>query len=106
METTLDFLERLKAKYDGASDYRAAQLLGVTKSAVYSWRHRGKHMGDDTAVKMAELLDLHPAYVMACTSAERSESDKTISVWQQVASQYAACFALVFTGFLGGALPF
>ena len=106
METTLDFLERLKAKYDGASDYRASKLLQVSTSSISTWRCGKGGMGDKTAVKMAELLCEHPAYIMACVHAEKDESPQTQKVWAQVAAQYAATFVFVFIGFLGATPPF
>jgi hypothetical protein len=39
---TIDLLTRLKAANHAASDYRAAQLLGVKPQTVYRWV-KGKH---------------------------------------------------------------
>ena len=106
METTINFLERLEAKHDGCSDYRAAKLLGISATTISTWRRGIGGMGDKTAVKMAELLGEHPAYVMACIHAEKDDTPQTHKVWEQVAAQYAATFVFVFIGFLGATPPF
>jgi plasmid maintenance system antidote protein VapI len=106
MEKTIDFLDRLKAANDGCSDYRVAQILGLKTQAISSWRKGRSTIGDETAIKVAELLGEHPAYVMACAHAERGETTKAHKVWAQVAAQYAAMFVFVFIGFLGTTPPF
>lgn len=101
METTIDFLERLKAKHDGATDYRIHKILGISKSTVSGWRTGRYTMDDDAALLIARELDLHPGYVLACAHAERSKSKETAAAWQDIANNFAACYAIVFVGFLG-----
>lgn len=105
LESTIDFLERLKAKHGAETDYQIHKALGISKSTISGWRTGRYTMDDDAALMFARELDLHPAYVMACAHAERSKTPETTSVWHDIAKNYAAFYALVFIGFLGGALP-
>lgn len=90
METTIDFLERLKAKYGGITDYRAHQVLGIPKSTVSAWRTGRTTMSDETALLFAKELDIHPAYVIACAHAERCKNPETVKIWEQIRNQFAA----------------
>lgn len=94
MERTIDFIERLKARNDGCSDYRIAKLLGTTQSCVLRWTKHGKSLDDKYAIRVAELLELEPGYVLACIHAERSNDDNVTKHWEKIAGQFAACFAL------------
>jgi len=105
METTKDFIERLRASNDGCSDYRIAKLLGTDQSAVIRYTRGGKSMDDKYAIRMSELLNLDPAYVLACMQAERSASVEAAKVWERIAGQFAACLVatlfvnVLFTGY-------
>lgn len=90
METTVDLLERLRTKNDGCSDYRLAKLLTVSTSSVVNYTKHGRTMSDEVAIKLAELLDEHPGYVLACMAAERSQNPETVRIWEQISSQFAA----------------
>jgi transcriptional regulator with XRE-family HTH domain len=70
---TLDFIERLKAAYNLPSDYAAAKKLGISKQQVSKIRNNGSTLDDKSAFELAHLLDLDPAYVVACMNLERAE---------------------------------
>lgn len=95
METTNDLLERLRASNDGCSDYRLAKLMGTTQAHIIRWTKHGKTMDDSYAIKIAELLDIDPAYVLICMHAERSASVEATKVWERIAGQFVACFAVM-----------
>lgn len=92
METTLDFLDRLKAAHDDCSDYRAAQILGISKNTVYSWKE-GHVMSDKTGITLAEIMDISPGYVLACLHAESSKDDRSSQVWAEIAKTLSANIA-------------
>lgn len=94
MERTIDFIERLRARNDGCSNYRIAKLLGVDQSAVIRYTKHGKSMDDKYAIRMAELLGIDPAYVLACMAAERSHSVESTKQWERIAAHFAACFVV------------
>lgn len=65
MKTTIEFLDELKAKHGGISDYAIAPMLGVTRGAVSKYRVGKDYLGDATAIRVAELLEIDPAIIIA-----------------------------------------
>lgn len=61
MHTTTDFLDEVKDRLNLPSDYALAGALGVTRAAVSKLRNGKDSLGDTTALKVAELLDVDPA---------------------------------------------
>lgn len=75
-----------KAKGGTGSDYALSGLLGIERQRVSRYRRGAdKTMGDDTAIKLAELLGLHPMIVIAEIRAEQSRDVRAARVWDQVA---------------------
>lgn len=84
MDTTKSLLERLRSKYDGCSDYRLAKILGVAKTAVNRYTLHGGGMANDVGLRLADELGLPHAYVVACLSLEREQSDQVRPVWRGI----------------------
>ncbi len=104
MQTTIEFLDALKARHSLASDYKAAKFLGVTVSGVSLWR-RGKATFDDaTAIKVGKLLDLDAGYVLACVHAERAKRTEERQARERIARIFAAGITFVIIG-LGAVAP-
>jgi len=97
MQTTADFIEALKAKHGLKSNYAVAKFLNQTDTAVARWSKGHVTFSDEMAMHMAELLDLDPAYVVACVHAERASSAETKSLWERIAANmhYATAAVLV-----------
>jgi hypothetical protein len=97
--TTLELLNLLSARHDGASDYRVAKLLGAKQQLTSQWRN-GTVMSDNWAIKVADLLKMPRAYVIACVNAERlKDADRfgdTGRVWRQIADAFRDRAAVVF----------
>ena len=66
MESTKQLFERLRARNNGCSDYRLAQIMDVPQTYIIRWTQQGKTMDEKYATKVAEKLDIDPAYVFAC----------------------------------------
>lgn len=96
--TCIELLEALKRHFaddDGvpASDYRIAKILGMTKGAVSTWRSGRARIGDDTALKVAEILGLDVQFVLASLAAERAARAQNVRVadaWRTIAKRVAA----------------
>lgn len=84
-KTTADFLNELKAKHGLKSNYAVAKFLDQTDTAIARWAHGKNTFSDETALKIAELLEYDPAYVMACMAAERSKDAKVKKAWEWTA---------------------
>lgn len=98
MENSADFERAIRARYSITSDYQLSKLLHVTTSAV-SARKRGhsKTFGEETGQRIAELLGLEPAYVLACLAAERAKRPDVRATWERIAAtltRTAAAFLL------------
>lgn len=104
---TIDFLDAIRRVHNLPSDYAAAQLIGITRSQVSRYRHGKDFIGDDIAIRVAELLQLDPGYVMACAHAERAASEQARGVWTRIAERLKDTSATAVTVilsvlFLGG----
>lgn len=103
MKTTIEFLDAVKVKYSLPSDYALAQILGITRSSVSKFRVGKDCLGEETACKVAELLDIEAGYVMACIASERAKKPEVKAAWKHAAEVLygmAAALAVVV------ALPF
>lgn len=87
MNATVTYLEQLQAAHGGASDYRAAKILGITHQTVSKWRNRGTQMKDETALKVAQLLGLPPIRIIASIHAEQAKTEAERIFWQQLSNQ-------------------
>ena len=98
MNTTIQFLDALKTRNGGASDYAIAKILGVTQHTVSNWRVGKDFLGDSTAIRVATLLEIDPAYVVACAHAERSKKDDERAVWQSIMQRLGGAAAALVLG--------
>ncbi|HZX30764.1 MAG TPA: DUF3693 domain-containing protein [Rhodocyclaceae bacterium] len=87
MKTTVEFLDEISSRSDGISDYAIAKQLGITRQSVSNYRTGKSHFDETTAYKAAKLLDLEPAYVLACSQAERAKTPEIQAVWKSVAER-------------------
>lgn len=85
METTNELLDKVKARYGLPSDYALAAKLGMSRERISKYRTIGGALADENALKVAELLDLNPGYVLACMEAERTHSDAARAAWEKLA---------------------
>lgn len=74
MRKTVDFLDALQ-HLKGWNDFRISKELGVSSQAVSTWRTGRSTFLPDTAVRVAEILEIEPDYVIACVWAERFDSE-------------------------------
>ena len=82
--STAKLLNTVKRRQRLKSDYQIVQLLGTSTSLMSQWR-RGKVMGEDLALRAAELAGMDPAYVLASLNAERTKSAAARRVWRDLA---------------------
>ncbi len=97
MQTTLEFLAAVADKHHGASDYRVAKILGVTRATISGLKHGRSYLGDETALKVAAELGVEPGYVLACVYAERAtraDAPEVRKAWEKLAARVAAAVVL------------
>lgn len=95
MQTTNELLDRIKTELEIASDYRLAQVLGVTKNAITNYRYGKSRPNDEVGLRMAELLKEDAGHITACLHAERAQSPDVRQLWEKVAMRLQMGFANV-----------
>lgn len=89
---TLEYLAACKARLGIESDYALAKALGVTQQAVSSYRAGNSKINDDVALRVAEILQLHPLQVIAAANAERAKTDEQKARWMGVMEKFSTSF--------------
>lgn len=87
---TVDFLDAIKQRHALPSDYATAKLLHISPQQVSMYRAGTRALGDETALRVAELLDLPAGYVLACVHAERTSDSAMRRVWDSMADTLKA----------------
>lgn len=105
MQTTIEILDALKQHQGGVSDYAIAKTLGVTRGAVSIWRNGKGYFDDSTAIRVAELLKIDPAIIIASVHAERSKSEKEKAVWREILEKLGGVAAGVLLTIGAATLP-
>lgn len=84
MNTTQQYLDAVKAKHGAASDYALSKVLGVSHQQITNYRRKGYGLGNETAIKVAELLEIDPGIVIAAVHAERAKSEAERNAWRSM----------------------
>ncbi|WP_431068126.1 DUF3693 domain-containing protein [Ralstonia holmesii] len=92
MKTTLDFIEAVSRKLGGASDYAVAKALGITRASVSRYRNGHGGFDDETALRVAQLLDIDPGAVAAASHAERAKNPEVRQMWASIFDRFAVNF--------------
>jgi transcriptional regulator with XRE-family HTH domain len=106
LETSVELLERVRAKYN-VSWYRLAKLIPAAENTVANWRHGRSTIDRKFVGRIAELLDESPEYVLLCLEHEREPSPELRKIWKRLAALMtpkAAASVLLTAVSLGGFL--
>lgn len=94
MDTSETLIRKIRAKFGdrALTDYRLAKLLQMSPQGIHSWKSRGSVFDDKAGQRIAELLDMDPAYVLSCLAAERAKDPSAKKTYERIARvfQYAA----------------
>lgn len=99
MKTT-DYLDAIKARHGLPSDYALAKFWGCAKQNISRFRNRGDTFNDETAIQVAEWLEIDPAKVIADMHAERAAkvgNPALLAAWEKIARSLAASVLLAFS---------
>lgn len=105
MKTTIEFLDAIKAKHGIPSDYALAKRMGMRQQTVSKYRLGHEYLGDSAALKVAELLDIDAAYVVACVHRERAKKSDEKQVWETIIEKLGGLAASVVLGLAAITLP-
>ena len=99
------WIDRVKSHKGLPSDYAVAKELGLTRSAVSSYRHKGfATLDEDACVKVGLVLGIDPLLVVADQARERTKNDDARSAWSAILERLGGVAASVFisAGLIGG----
>ncbi|HEY0877136.1 MAG TPA: DUF3693 domain-containing protein [Zeimonas sp.] len=102
---TVEYLDALRKRLHLPSDYAVSKVLNCSRAAVSAYRHGERAFDDTTALRVADLLELPPARVLADMAAERAKDAKVRAVWQRIASSAAAVVLGLVVGQFAGPAP-
>jgi len=71
------------------SERRASARFEIGNTAFNNWRRGRAFPTDEQARRLAELLKLDPAYVLAVIHGERAKTDQVKQIWQRIAAGFA-----------------
>ena len=77
-------LERLRVAHDGASNYRLAQILGITQQTLSIVKTRGTNFSDVTLNKIAQELGEPPMLIIAESHLETQDFPSMNNVWEEM----------------------
>jgi hypothetical protein len=75
------------------SDRKAAQRMGISQASFSAWRH-GSHPTDEQALKLADLVSLDGAYVLALVRVNRAKTKQARATWARIADKFAKAAAV------------
>lgn len=105
MNTTIEFLDAVKAKHCLTSDYALSKFLCESNQRISNYRVKRSFLDDSMAVKVAEALEIDPLYVIASVHAERAKKETEKKVWTDILEKLGGIAASVVIGFAACALP-
>lgn len=106
MTTCRDYIEQIRAE-TGLNYSQIADRLGITKQAVAAIRSERQYMDEDTAYKVAKLLNVDPLQVWFDVQIERKPASQMAVILRKKYAELfgrAALYLLIFGGFLSPAL--
>ncbi|TFW09456.1 hypothetical protein E4K72_05950 [Oxalobacteraceae bacterium OM1] len=90
---SVDYLTLAKRRLCIESDYALAAALSITRASVSQLMRQRTTMSDETAVKVARILDLPEGLVLVHAHGERERNPDVKAAWTQLAQQLAGTAA-------------
>ncbi|HEY8085315.1 MAG TPA: DUF3693 domain-containing protein [Methylophilaceae bacterium] len=84
MNTTIDYLDAVKIRHGVVSDYALAKILGISQPTISNYRVKLSPMDDKVCIRVAELLKIEPAAVLASVHIDRAKSEDEKKVWKSI----------------------
>ncbi|OEZ93493.1 helix-turn-helix protein [Janthinobacterium sp. HH106] len=81
---TMEYMGAVKAALGIESDYALSKALNVTRQTVSRYVQGKGYFDDAVAVKVAELLQIHPGLVMLDMHRERAKTPAEQTIWQEI----------------------
>ena len=98
MNITPQLIDQLKEKHGLRSDYAVAKMLGISTQRLSNYRTGRNRFDDLMAYKVAELLELDPAEVIAQINMERAKRPEERKAWKEILERLGSAAAVVTLG--------
>lgn len=105
MKTTQKYLEQVREKLGGATDYKIAQVLELSRQSVSDYMRGIRHADAYACTKIAITLGLDPLEIIAKVEAESAHTEKKREFWKTFRSsgnrailELVLCATLAFSG--------
>lgn len=95
---TQEYLAEIRSRLSISTDYAIAKALGVSKQAAGNWSKGKSGFDDETARRVAAILDIHPGTVILDMHRERAQSDETRDIWMEIARGFLTLLPHAKTG--------
>ena len=96
MKTTADFLDAFRIKFDVDSDFKAMAALGIKhRQQISRYRTLQTTFDDDLAMRIADILETDPAFVVACMHHQRAKHQAEKNLWERIAGLTAGIAAVL-----------
>ena len=90
MKTVDELLDAVKTRHKITSDYKLAQFLGMTDSAIRNYRHKRSLPDEVACVKIAQAIDLDGDVLAAQIQSMRARDEETKTFWKRLAVRLEA----------------
>mgnify|MGYP006190151671 CR=1 FL=1 len=84
MLTSSELLSLFKKANGNCSDYRAADLLGVSRQMVSKVKNQKNIFGEEIARRAAKVAGIDVEYAVACIHAEAHRNDGLFPLWMNI----------------------
>lgn len=81
MTTCLDYLKLALSSNKAPSGYALSRKIGLSPQRMSQLLTKGGTYSDETAIKLAEVLEIDPLPVVLMAHAERAKCDSEKSIW-------------------------
>jgi len=88
MQKTSEFLDAICDRYTLTSDNQLSKKLGFSRAAISAYRHGKRSFDENSALRVAELLEIEPAVVCVCAQIERAKTDSARAVWESILAKF------------------
>lgn len=98
---TIDYLEAVRGLTETGSDYAVAKSLGISRQKISGYMNKGITMGPDVCERVAQLLGIPLAAVLADMEAERAKRTPVKEAWEKAAELLRQSAAVLLLGLFG-----
>lgn len=84
------YIDQVRKLTETGSDYAVAKKLGITRQRMSHYKHGRHYFDDELAFRVAELLKVSPAEVIAAVHLEKSSTPEKQAFWKKALEKAAA----------------